>query len=159
MAHWDKTSWQRACSSADTLSHTAMANTKTDVSCSHQMKGSLPNSRHSHLLQGRSRSHASPRCPIERAPVTYTLFLIRTTAGAPVGGEVVDQFLILTIPSATKTVPSIRNSPKERFWARSISPHWRTRTRSTSCTPASGRCKTMILRWTNQSNIYLGAVA
>ena len=44
---------------------------------------------------------------------THTLFLIRTTVGAPVGEEVVDQLLILVFPSATKTVPFIRNSFKE----------------------------------------------
>ena len=72
----------------DTLSHSAMANATTDIFVFASTEGVT-------------------------SKFAHTLFLIQTITGAPVGEEVVDQFLILILPSATKTVPPIRNSRKE----------------------------------------------
>lgn len=88
----------------------------------------------------------------------------RTTAGAPASEEVVNQFLIMIFPSATKTVPFIRNYSKEGT-VLEFSPHRRTRTRQHAnhlhnhpfCTPAAGSCRTMILRWTSQRNTLPGS--
>ena len=86
-----------------------------------------------------------------------TLSLIRTTAGAPTG-----QFLTHIFPAATKTVPTIRNCPKEDTELEAfhltgehalVGLLVNIRTTFTSCTPASGSCRTTIHRWTSQRNI------
>ena len=97
-----------------------------------------------------------------------TLFLIRTTAGAPAGEEIVDQLLIRIFTPAARIVPPIRDSLKEDSGLEACHPTGelalvcllvKIRTIFTtihpSCTPASGSCTTMILHWKSQGNICL----
>ena len=78
-AHWDKMSWQRACSWADTLSHTVKTNATSDI-----LVFASPQGDTSKIVSAEGVTHTS---------WTSGVLAPRTIAGAPVGEEDADEYL------------------------------------------------------------------